>query len=828
MVKRTNDLQNKDSFNDELLLEIQKIEAELKKKNDEYEELNDKYRDIYDSYVLIKNNLEETTNNYEGEILKLETILREKENEHMDFTVNFQELLEEKCKLDRDIKNYEKAIYEINENLISLKETHKEELKEIQDENTNLYAQIEKFNGELKIMKTKNQELEKINEEEKKTLKEEKDKIKIEQNKIEEKRVQLEKKREEIKKEKEKIEKEREEIKKEKEKVEKESEEIKKEKEKVEKERDEIEKERDEIKKEKEQIKKEKHELEYNMKNMIIINDDLKNEVDILKAEILKIECNSRETEKKADQLENENKMFKNEIEKKEKINSDILNEMNSLDSKLKELKNVMEDKQDEVLKRDSIIQILYNKLKEKENQIILFQNENLSLKNSKKELNKKLDDKRSEMDKIDNKLHEKLAILLIKKKVKERNDLHFDGHPYSSLLKILWNGYVDICKCILKTRDAYLYSGNKDHRFISAYDTDLFLDIKEENENKGLLSYKNETRGIFKINEEEIKNLIYIGPFNKFNGYNVGICNDKNNLEVSKCNMCSYIFEEIYETKKGTKLVLIKEKESGKYLSGLNRNLYFDKKKKGVDKLDYINVVSKLINYITNETEDNENIIIKTSDKKLKIESETKTCLVKKSDPSITEEKNEKKKNIIREKIYHKNEKKKNTKLTNIVNKNEIAEQEMNEENMHNYKIAKDMLLISNSNSSTENESVFSLKNKNNDQNEFTHNVLNKSIATNYIGNANMSFFNSSNNSDYNNTNVLLTTNKNEAILFEIFNYEQIVEHDAIKFASECILHFLLNSNHNLQSISNKNSEENSNYFSTIDGEWCILPAYL
>ncbi|KOB89368.1 hypothetical protein PFDG_04917 [Plasmodium falciparum Dd2] len=70
-----------------------------------------------------------------------------------------------------------------------------------------------------------------------------------------------------------------------------------------------------------------------------------------------------------------------------------------------------------------------------------------------------------------------------------------------------------------------------------------------------------------------------------------------------------------MYVTKKGTKLVLIKEQESGKYFSGLNKNLYLEKKNRGADKLDYTNVVNKLITYIANEQQENCNMIIKTSD---------------------------------------------------------------------------------------------------------------------------------------------------------------------------------------------------------------------
>ncbi|EWC88006.1 hypothetical protein PFNF54_03236 [Plasmodium falciparum NF54] len=421
------------------------------------------------------------------------------------------------------------------------------------------------------------------------------------------------------------------------------------------------------------------------------------------------------------------------------------------------------------------------------------------------------------------------------------------------------------------------------------------FLDINVENTKKGLLSFKNETRGIFQLNDEEAKKLVYVGPFNKFKGFNFCISSNKNNLEIVKGNKCTYIFEEMYVTKKGTKLVLIKEKESGKYFSGLNKNLYLEKKKRGVDKLDYNNVVNKLINYIANEKEENCNMIIKTSDQKLKIENEKNTCLVQKKKNSDNSYNNEEKTNLVTKRsktpirkensLHSKYDKTKTTKITNQLKKYDSKEKqnkekstsekqtgkklaseknneekltngkinedklnneknnedklnnnrELSDENLHKYKIAKEMLLLSDSNSSStcDDENIYHLKNKYNhtEQNEFIHNnVINKSIATNYIENINTSLFKYSKCSEnYNNTNIVLTTNKEEAILFEIFNYEQIVEHDAIKLASECVFNFLLNYNKsNLHDLSNIGSEGNSNIFSGIDDDWCILPAYL
>lgn len=350
-----------------------------------------------------------------------------------------------------------------------------------------------------------------------------------------------------------------------------------------------------------------------------------------------------------------------------------------------------------------------------------------------------------------------------------------------------------------------------------------------------------------------------------------------------------------MYVTKKGTKLVLIKEKESGKYFSGLNKNLYLEKKKRGVDKLDYNNVVNKLINYIANEKEENCNMIIKTSDQKLKIENEKNTCLVQKKKNSDNSYNNEEKTNLVTKRsktpirkensLHSKYDKTKTTKITNQLKKYDSKEKqnkekptsekqtgkklaseknneekltngkinedklnneknnedklnnnrELSDENLHKYKIAKEMLLLSDSNSSStcDDENIYHLKNKYNhtEQNEFIHNnVINKSIATNYIENINTSLFKYSKCSEnYNNTNIVLTTNKEEAILFEIFNYEQIVEHDAIKLASECVFNFLLNYNKsNLHDLSNIGSEGNSNIFSGIDDDWCILPAYL
>ncbi|ETW60629.1 hypothetical protein PFBG_03445 [Plasmodium falciparum 7G8] len=902
MTKSICELQNKNSISTELLQEIKKMENELKRKNDEYEKLNANYREIYGSYILAKTNLDDTTN------------------------INFQELLEEKCKLENDMDNYEKAIYEINENLISLKEAHKEELKEVHEENTNLYSTIDKFKEEVEYMKENYKQLEKMNQdkintienlekemmdmkEEKKMVGEKLDLVQSQQRMIQMEIKNLNKEKEQLKEKEETLKNEKEKVKQCKEVLKIEEKQIDTNKQVLDKEKEQIEKNKEELKlmqqnlnKEKEQIEKNKQELdkekqiyENDKKNIMLKNEDLKKLLDEYKEEIMNKEGHIKQIEEKILLLEDEKKNFQNKIDILDNKMQEFKNEITNEKKLNYQLKDDIDNKQNEVIKRDSIIEILYNKLKEKENDITLFQNENLSLRNCQKELNKILDNKKNEMINIEKDLYEKLAKLLIKKKIRQRDDLHFDGHPQSSILKILWFGYVDICKCILKNRDGYLYKGNKNHRFICAYDTDLFLDINVENTKKGLLSFKNETRGIFQLNDEEAKKLVYVGPFNKFKGFNFCISSNKNNLEIVKGNKCTYIFEEMYVTKKGTKLVLIKEKESGKYFSGLNKNLYLEKKKRGVDKLDYNNVVNKLINYIANEKEENCNMIIKTSDQKLKIENEKNTCLVQKKKNSDNSYNNEEKTNLVTKRsktpirkensLHSKYDKTKTTKITNQLKKYDSKEKqnkekstsekqtgkklaseknneekltngkinedklnneknnedklnnnrELSDENLHKYKIAKEMLLLSDSNSSStcDDENIYHLKNKYNhtEQNEFIHNnVINKSIATNYIENINTSLFKYSKCSEnYNNTNIVLTTNKEEAILFEIFNYEQIVEHDAIKLASECVFNFLLNYNKsNLHDLSNIGSEGNSNIFSGIDDDWCILPAYL
>ncbi|SBS92843.1 autophagy-related protein 23, putative, partial [Plasmodium malariae] len=579
---------------------------------------------------------------------------------------------------------------------------------------------IENLNNEISNLKA-----------EKKMLGLDMDIVKNEQNKIKVELKQLAKEKEELKKEQEKLGKEKEEI-------DKYKEELLKEKEQIQKNKDQIEKEKEHIQINKDELEKDRERQENNLKKIIIKYGSLQKEVDELTAE---------------------NSVANVPIDK-----------IKSLDLKLQEIKKELAS---EKIKNNQL-KILYNKLKEKESELVLFQNENLSLKSYKKELNKIRESKKCEMDNIESDLHEvrdsykKLAKLIIKRKIKERDDLHFEGHPQSLLLKTLWFGYVDLCKTMLKMRDAYLYSGNKNHRFITAYDTGL-----------------NETRGIFLINEEDAKHLIYVGPFNKFYGYSVTVGNNKNNLEIAKCRKCSYIFEEIYETKKGTKLVLIKEKESGKYFSGLSKQFYFDKKKKkGVDNSDYNKVVNKLINYITNEKEENGNIIIKTSDQKLKIENEKETCFFVKTaeeDTTANEEKsfqgndnNSNNNNVTtkkksksqttvmlkkkkkKKKVLPKNGKIKDPKLlTPQGNKKELKVKEMNEENLHKYNIAKDMLLLSDnssySTSTTDNDKddsvKYNLKNKVNTENEknfrnknHNNNLLYKSLAMNYMQSTNIS----------------------------------------------------------------------------------------
>lgn len=159
------------------------------------------------------------------------------------------------------------------------------------------------------------------------------------------------------------------------------------------------------------------------------------------------------------------------------------------------------------------------------------------------------------------------------------------------------------------------------------------------------------------------------------------------------------------------------------------------------------------------------------------------------------------------------------------------------------------------NNNSSSEDVSHYFLTNKSIVKQEgyCTHKILNKSIATNYIhvplklNSEDNTIFNSV---DINNTKVYLTKNKDEAILFEIFTFEQIIEQDAIKSASQCVLNILLNfQRKKIQNIYNGNNDDNDNdndndndstdnnynYNSNtklgtaniFEDEWCILPAY-
>ncbi|SBS98957.1 autophagy-related protein 23, putative (ATG23), partial [Plasmodium malariae] len=137
------------------------------------------------------------------------------------------------------------------------------------------------------------------------------------------------------------------------------------------------------------------------------------------------------------------------------------------------------------------------------------------------------------------------------------------------------------------------------------------------------------------------------------------------------------------------------------------------------------------------------------------------------------------------------------------------------------------------NNNTNTNTDSNINNMNINNMNvnNNMSVNNINKNNNNNMnVNNMNVNNMNVNNNTvaDFNNTNIVLTANKDEAILFEIFNYDQIVEHDAIKFASECLLHFLSNfKKANSQDVSLTSNEQISNYFSSLEDDWSILPSY-
>ncbi|EUD67115.1 hypothetical protein C922_02265 [Plasmodium inui San Antonio 1] len=915
MAKSTNDTKSKNFINKELLLEIKKMEKELRKRNEEYEELNNSYREVYGSYIVSKTNLDEATNNYEEQVLKLETMITEKENQYCDLQESFQELLEDKCKLEAELQGYQKAIYEMEENCASLKESHKEELKEIQEELSNLSSQMDSMNEELEFTKERCRDLERLNEEKASTidtltgeienLKEEKkvlgidvEIIKAQQQRINEEMQQVHKDKEELGREKEEVEREREKVDQEREKVDQERKELGREKERMDKCREELLQEKELIQIDRDELGKEKHRQENNMKSIIIKFTDLQKELDDLASENSTKESCLRESEQRVRALEKEASLCKNKISNLDQKMQELKSELATEKQKSSELQQDTVNKTGELLKRDSIIQVLYTKLKEKESELVLFQNENLSLKNQNNELSKIWDSRKSEMNNVEVDLYQKLSKLIIKNKIRDRDDLRFDGHPQSFLLKTLWSGYVDMCKSILKTRDGYLYSGSRNHRFICAYNTDLFLDVRQDNTKKYLLSYRNETRGIFQVNEDEVKSLVYVGPLSKFQGQSVAPCSNKVNLEMTKGKRCNYVFEEMYVTKKGTKIVLIKEKQTGKYFSGLHKNMLpqeNEKKKTGVDNLEYNNVVSTLINYMTNEEKESSkgDIILRTSNQKVKIESGeeplegvNKTRLVKnqrdKSNPGHAPKAAEASTNKSETKATGKTEVgKKNTKLASPSrvtpkgnNKQLKNEQQMSEENLHRYNIAKEMLLLPGSNGSNGRDDnthgdvnrgsdggdsastadggrvpLFHLKNEyaNDTEEESKCATREKSAVCPMNGKNSVNSFLKhpsaaadcaaplASTADFNDTNIVLSINKEEAILFEVFNYEQIAEHDAVRFASEYVLHFLSNWQKggycsSLQDASSTTvcSEQSSNVFTSLDGDWCILPAYM
>lgn len=322
---------------------------------------------------------------------------------------------------------------------------------------------------------------------------------------------------------------------------------------------------------------------------------------------------------------------------------------------------------------------------------------------------------------------------------------------------------------------------------------------------------------------------MIYVGPFSKYSGYNVAVCHKSNSLELINKFQNSYIFEELFTTKKGTKLILIKEKESGKYFGGLHNNLYFEKQKQkqnGVDKSYYNDAVNKLIDYMSNDKQENASMVLKKCNSEVKIEE---------GDESQSVE------NVEKSELIEDNE---DINEMNVQNAKEKRDNKVKDENIHKYNIAKDMLLLSNSNcnSTTDNDSngYYDVNNKfgcqelgqNDEDFEENNSSLKKYIGNNDLYNHNNISMHKcyiSNSSCFNNRILTLTANKDEAILFEVFNYEQIVEYDSIKYASEYILQFLLNfkktSSQNLSTIP---SNKHSNFISLSDEDWNIIPAYM
>ncbi|SCN60463.1 autophagy-related protein 23, putative [Plasmodium chabaudi adami] len=833
MIRGTQNIQIKKPIGNELLMGIKKMENELKKRNEEFEELSNNYREIYGLYVMTKKNLDESSNNFQGEVCKLESVIKGKDNEYMNLKANFQEVLEEKNKLEEDIDEYEKAIYEINENLASLKEAHMEELKEIQEEISNLYLEIEKSKDQLDTMQEECEDLRKLNHDKSNTI----DSLSKEIEALKEEKKQREDEMELIISYQNKVKMEMEYMNNEKDKLKEDENKFLMEKKHFEIYKQQLEDEKKKIEQKNEELGKEKDRQENNMKNIIIKYTNLQKKVDDLSEDNSNKDTCIKENQNKINLLNDENNVLKNEVTTLNSKMQELKNELDSEQKKNTELMENVDNKTNEVSQRDSIIQILYSKLKEQENENLMFQNENISLKNHSKKLNTILENRKKEMDHIENGLCDKLTKSIIKRKIRDKDDLCFEGHPQSMLLKILWDGYVDICKNVLRSRDTYLFTQNRNHKFICVYDTDLFLDITQESKNKCSISYKSETRGIFFVNDDENKNMIYVGPFSKYSGYNVSACKKSNNLELTSKAKNSYIFEEMCTTKKGTKLILIKEKESGKYFGGLHNNFYFEKQKQkqnGVDKSYYNDAVNKLIDYMSNDKEENASMVLKKCNSEVKIEEG--------SEHAEQVEKVEQAENVDEGEKAEEGEKADGTNEMNDESKE--SDNKIEDENVHKYNIAKDMLLLSNSNcnSTTDNDSngYFEINNKfgcqegcKNDE-EFDEN---NSSLKKYIGNNNLyNYTNISMHKCYiadtpcfNNTILTLTENKDEAILFEVFNYEQIVEHDSIKYASECILQFLLNfKKTSSQDLSTVCSNKNSNFISLNDEDWNILPAYM
>lgn len=174
------------SLSDELINKTEGRKSDFEKMSEEYKKLQINYRELQKSYLQMNEDCDKIQQQY-NYILQLEEHLKQKDQDIWQLNVEMNRLAEINKTLEVENTQFKDAIFENNENVLSLKETHKEELKEMQDEYDKVNLENTLYQNQIENMKKKNEELKKDNEEkeiELKNVKKELENSEKEQRKI--------------------------------------------------------------------------------------------------------------------------------------------------------------------------------------------------------------------------------------------------------------------------------------------------------------------------------------------------------------------------------------------------------------------------------------------------------------------------------------------------------------------------------------------------------------------------------------------------------------------------------------------------------------------